>query len=85
MKHWGNIIVDSEHNIVGRGLVFAVSLVINKLTRHEWVDDVFFDIDDTFDYDTCKYQIKGIEMKRNLLDYSKISSNIGLNVVKLDN
>ena len=40
MKHWNELIIESEVNITGKGLVLTTNLKRNGLTDSDWVDDV---------------------------------------------
>lgn len=66
-----NLIIE-KINIVGRGEIFLIDLIENKIT------DPIFKIGDKIKHSGKIYSIKGIECSRNLLN-NKIS-RIGLNV-----
>jgi hypothetical protein len=83
MKHWDKLIIDSEVNITGRGLVLTTNLKRNGLTDSDWVDDVQISKGDTLTYNDVVYEIRNVEMFSNLFDGKK-SSNLGLVVKKIN-
>ena len=83
MKHWDSIIIDSEVNITGRGLVLTTNLKRNGLTDSDWVDDVLINKGDTLVYKDCIFEIRNVEIFSNLLDGKK-SSQLGLVVKKIN-
>jgi len=83
MKHWNELIIESEVNIAGKGLVLTTNLKRNGLTDSDWVDDVLINKEDTLTYKDCVYEIRNVEMFSNLLDGKK-SSQLGLVVKKIN-
>lgn len=72
---------DRLWEIPGRGMVLIVNLIKNKLAKELWIDKVPLEIGEKIQLTNGTiYEIKGIEMQRNLMN-GKISSSIGL-VVK---
>lgn len=83
MKHWNELIIESEVNITGKGLVLTTNLKRNGLTDSDWVDDVLINKEDTLTYKDCVYEIRNVEMFSNLLDGKK-SSQLALVVKKIN-
>lgn len=81
MKHWNNLIIDNEVNILDKGLVVTTNLKRNGLTDSDWVNDVQISKGDTLTYKGVIYEIRNVEMFCNLLDGKK-SSNLGLVIKK---
>lgn len=77
MKTWDNLKISSELNISGRGKILTVDLLGNGLVSDEWVDDIIIRVNDSVTYNNEIYNIRGIELSRNLLN-GKVSRFIGL-------